>query len=276
MRKPPKSVSRRAMRELDRAAIEDCGVPGRLLMENAGRAVTEEVLHFLRAEKVGRALRATHASDQVAAEDHMPAEPKTVDELEIWKAELRRVDGPVGILCGPGNNGGDGFVVARTLYNHDVDVRVCFVGNPQTAVRAGDAGDNFALLERVGQTVVFIAGETDILRMKQDFGSCRILVDALFGTGLTRPLDGLHHAAVTAFNELAKPCVAVDIPSGLDCDTGEILGAAVRADVTVTFGAAKHGLVRGQGPALCGRINVAEIGIPRALILAALADESSA
>jgi len=269
-----KSISREAMRELDRATIEDIGIPARMLMECAGRAVVDEVLHFLRAEKVGRAVRGTLAISEEGVDD-TPTPPQSAAEIDEWKAELRRVRGPVGVICGPGNNGGDGFVVARTLVNHGVDVSVIFVGRELPRRDSGDAGANALLLKRLGINIHHVSDSASVSAAMDLLRPCLVVVDALFGTGLTRSLEGSYLETVRELNLLDKPVIAVDIPSGLDANEGTVHGAAVLADVTVTFAIAKHGLLQGHGPDQCGRLSVVEMGIPRALIDAELEKDST-
>lgn len=259
------SISRAAMRDLDRRAQEEFGVPGAVLMENAGREVATAVLQRLRAYKVSQAVRqglAARANDEDV--------PRTLDELEAWKASLKRVDGPVGIVCGPGNNGGDGYVAARTLVNHGVQVVTVAVGGSPEDL-AGDALGAWRALSLLGEGAMCVRDAAGIAGAASNLRSCHVIVDALFGTGLSRPLDGVYKSMVETLNGMDLPTIAVDIPSGLDCDTGEILGSAVLADLTITFGALKHGMLRQHGPDYCGTVQVSEIGLPACLIAEALA-----
>jgi NAD(P)H-hydrate epimerase len=206
-------VGAATMRALDRHTIETLGVPGELLMESAGRAVAEVVLAERRAGAAA---------------------------------------GDVRIACGAGNNGGDGFVVARHLHLLGVPVRVWLVGERRKL--RGDAAANAARLERAG-----VAIETGPLRTH----GAGVLVDALFGTGLDRPVTGAAAAAIRRLRagRGAARVIAIDLPSGLDADTGQPLGVAVEADVTVTIGLPKLGLALEPGRSLAGRILVARIGI---------------
>jgi NAD(P)H-hydrate epimerase len=204
----------RTMRALDRHTIETLGVSGELLMEAAGRAVAERVL----VERRARGQR----GDRVL------------------------------VVCGAGNNGGDGFVVARLLHAEGVPLRVVLVGERRRL--HGDAAANAARLEKAG-----VAIETGAPRTT----GCGVAVDALFGTGLDRAVTG---AAAVAIRRLraARPAllvVSIDLPSGLDADTGQPLGVAVQADATVTIGVPKRGLALEPGRSLAGRIEVARIGI---------------
>jgi hydroxyethylthiazole kinase-like uncharacterized protein yjeF len=209
------------VREIDRAAIEDYGLPGLLLMENAG---------------IGAAVT---AAEMLAA---------------------ARGEGPVVVLAGGGNNGGDGFVVARGLVERGGAVRVLLLGDPLRV--KGDARTNLEILSQreglVEQAPESMSGLTEALR------GARLVVDAIFGTGLDRPVEGAPAAAIGAMNAAEAPVLALDLPSGIHGDTGAVLGAAVRAEATVTFARPKRGLFRGEGPRHTGRVVLADIGDPRA------------
>lgn len=167
--------------------------------------------------------------------------------LEEWPA-LGEAPQRAMVLCGPGNNGGDGFVIARLLAGRGWDVAVFCLGDPDSL--PPDAHENFRRWSEIGDTAP--------LEAAADADPGGLLVDALFGTGLTRPLEGLPRD-LTA--KTAPRVVAVDIPSGLCADSGRVLGAAMRADLTVTFHAAKPGHYLADGPAQCGRLSVAGIGL---------------
>jgi hydroxyethylthiazole kinase-like uncharacterized protein yjeF len=217
-------LSRDEVRELDRRAIEEYGIPSIVLMENAGRACAEEALRMLGGS----------------------------------------ASGPVLVLCGPGNNGGDGLVVARTLFNRGLAVRSIFVG-AKDKLEAGSHAfrTNLRLLRGLGPLVESVETAERAAAIAPTLSRAPLVIDALFGTGLERALAEPWTSAIGAVNASGRPVLAVDLPSGLDADSGEVLGAAVRATVTVTFVAKKPGFLRGQGPELCGRVVVAEIGIPR-------------
>jgi NAD(P)H-hydrate epimerase len=216
-------LSRAAVRELDRRAIEEYGIPSLLLMENAGRACADEASRVLGGSQ-----------------------------------------GPVLVLCGPGNNGGDGLVIARTLSNRGVEASAVFAGTrAKLASGSADVATNLRLWEGLGRTLERVTTPGDFEGLASRLARAALLVDALFGTGLVRELEDPWRGLVRLVNAARRPVLAVDVPSGLDADTGAVLGEAVRAAVTVTFVAAKPGFYRGMGPELCGRIVVAEIGIPR-------------
>jgi len=216
-------VTAAEMRALDRATIEQIGIPALTLMETAGRGVAASVVGVI-------------------------AEAGT---------------GHVAVVCGPGNNGGDGFVVARVLRAHGHDA-VCYLAVKRDAVK-GDAKAHLDILERSGGIVRSIATPGELDAIGDVIAQAAVAVDALFGVGLTRPIEG-HLAEVVGQINRARRVVAVDIPSGLDTDTGASLGEVVRADVTATMAAHKIALAAAPGFAACGRIDVIEIGIPTAVI----------
>src|SRR5581483_853562 len=212
------------MREADRKTIEEVGIPSLVLMENAGRQV-------------------------VAA-------------MEAMHGEL--LQDRVAILCGRGNNGGDGFVVARTLLQRGVDVAVFLIG-AVSEVR-GDARINLEILGRLGVTVVEIAdSEAWELHLSEVTG-CPLIVDAIFGTGLNAPLSGLIESVVADINAAGLTVVSIDLPSGLSADSPEPIGEQIEADTTVTLGAPKLPLVLPPGERRAGDIVIADIGIPADVI----------
>ena len=208
--------------------MEEFGIPGIILMENAG-AEAARIIH-------GLAL----------------AEPGLYGS------------GSVRILCGPGNNGGDGFVVARHLSNKGLDVSIWVLGG--SYAEGSDAGINLEIVKRMRLPLVTRGGKAPINREElKEVARSGILVDALFGTGLSRPLRSPFLECVEAINSSGRPVIALDIPSGLDGDSGQVLGNAVQATDTITFAATKTGFLQEQGPHRCGRVHVVDIGIPRKL-----------
>jgi hydroxyethylthiazole kinase-like uncharacterized protein yjeF len=215
-------MSRDEVRAVDRWAIEEIGVPGVVLMENAGRSCAE-----------------------------------------LIREKLNGTDQPrVCLFCGAGNNGGDGYVIARHLRNAQFEVRVVVCGVREKIT--GDARINLAIIERLGQTIEWIdpsdPGTVD--RVRDAATGAHLAVDALFGTGLQGELRPEYARIVDAINELGVPILAVDIPSGLDCDTGKPLGSAVRATWTVTFVAVKKGYATNpRARDYTGPVRVASIGV---------------
>ena len=210
-------VGAERMRELDRFTIDELGIAGEILMESAGRAVLDVVL-----DRHGR-------------------------ELDTRAAEVL-------VLCGPGNNGGDGLVVARHLAQLGLPVRVGLLGDPQRL--GGDAAANLARARAIG---LRIEGEDVVLPERG------VVVDAIFGTGLARDVEGAAarwiDRVVRAREARGLDVIAVDLPSGIDADTGQVLGCAIAADCTVTLASPKIGLALEPGRSLAGRIFVAKIGI---------------
>jgi ADP-dependent NAD(P)H-hydrate dehydratase / NAD(P)H-hydrate epimerase len=212
------------MREADRRTIEEIGIPSRVLMENAGREVVAAI--------AGR-----------------------YEDLETRR---------VAVLCGRGSNGGDGYVVARTLSQRGLDVRVYAIGG--AAEIRGDAGSNLEILRRMGLTVADVADEQSWRRHFPGIAACGLIVDAILGTGLNAPLAGLLETVVVDLNRSKVPVVAVDLPSGVSGDKSDLIGACVRADMTVTLAAPKLPLVLPPAEAEAGHVVVADIGISRAVI----------
>ena len=208
------------MREIDRVAIEEIGIPGLELMEAAGGKTALGIL------------------------------------------DLHIGDGETAILCGAGNNGGDGFVVARHLYEADRTVLVCLLADPERL--SGDAKTNY---ERLPEDVPVLLVTMDTLhelreRLKQ--ASC--IVDGLLGTGLERNVTGLFAEVITAANDSNATRIAIDIPSGLSSDTGRVMGVAFRADHTYTYGLMKIGQAIYPASSYCGRLELVDIGIPGGVV----------
>jgi NAD(P)H-hydrate epimerase len=211
-----RTLTREQVRDVDRIAIDDYGMLGLVLMENAGRN----------------------------------------------SAELLRslgIQGRVTICCGKGNNGGDGFVIARHLENTDVDVRVLLCVPP--ASLTGDAKANLNTLEKA-QTPI-IAPPFD---WRTELAGSDWIIDALLGTGTQGTIREPFVSAITAINSEEGKVFAVDLPSGLDCDTGQPLGICVRADHTATFVSRKMGFDIPETTEWTGAVHVIDIGVPRSLL----------
>jgi len=210
----------------DRAAIDDYGIPGLLLMENAGTQVVEAMEEFFEAD----------------------------------------APGSVAVCCGKGNNGGDGFVVARHLYNLGLDVHAYLFASAKQL--QGSAAAQHAMAQALGVPITDIpdADAWDAHYAALEGYDC--IVDALFGTGITGGLRGHHGEVVDAINAAGAAVVAVDLPSGLSADSGNVEGPVVDADLTVTFAAAKLCHVLPPAEDYCGEIYVVDIGIPEASIAA--------
>lgn len=209
------------MQEIDYRTIHEIGIPGRVLMESAGRGCVSAIFRLTAERALKRAV----------------------------------------VVAGRGNNGGDGFVVARYLAEGGVQVSVCVVGG--TDGIAGEALENLALLDPLGVAAVGVTGAEGLEALKRALSHSALVVDALFGTGLQREVAGLYAEAVAAVNASGKPVFAVDIPSGVCADTGRVLGCAVKAHATATFGLPKPGHYLYPGRELTGELSVVDIGIPR-------------
>jgi NAD(P)H-hydrate epimerase len=221
---PMRILTAAQMREADRFTIEDIGIPSLVLMENAGRQVVA-------------AMEAT------------------------FEAQL---NGRVAVLCGRGNNGGDGFVVARTLLQRGIDTAVFIIGS-LAAVR-GDARTNLEILGRLGVTVVEINDEQSWELHFSEIGKCTLIVDAIFGTGLTSPAAGMMETVIADVNAADIPVVSIDLPSGLSADSAQLVGDCIDAAMTVTLGAPKLPLVLPPGETYAGDVVIADIGIPYEVI----------
>ena len=215
-------LSRQEVREFDRRAIEELGIPGVVLMENAGRGAAEVLVSL-------------------------------------------GCRGPVVICCGKGNNGGDGFIIARHLDNRNIPVRVLLFARPKDLT--GDAAVNYQIIARSGLPIEIYAGESwDEKTLHAELTKAEWVVDALFGTGLTGPVKKPLDRVIAAINASQTHVLAVDIPSGLDCDTGQPLDPTVRAEHTVTFVAEKKGFAQSSAKEWIGQVHVVDIGAPRRLL----------
>jgi hydroxyethylthiazole kinase-like uncharacterized protein yjeF len=175
----------------------------------------------------------------------------------VLRAHWPRPGGPAVICCGKGNNGGDGFVVARHLRRVRLGAEVWLVGRGDDV--RGDAAEMLRQWKGL-VTTVETTGQLGALRSR--LARAGLVVDALLGTGLNAPVEGLLAAVIDAINQAACPVLAIDIPSGLSSDTGRPMGSAVRATVTATFAFPKLGEVVYPGAELCGQLEVVDIGIP--------------
>ncbi len=211
-----------SMREADRKAIEDYGIPGIVLMETAGTRVTDFIL------------------------DHFGHDTRVV------------------VLCGPGNNGGDGLVIARQLYR--AGIKVSPWGTQKRGTYRGDAAVNENICIRMGLPPRELTGSHDLLLLEEQLNSADLVVDALLGTGANRETSGFTAEVINMVNHSSVPVISVDVPSGVNADTGEILGSAVKADWTLTFAYPKLGLFLYPGAGQAGRIFICDINIPHEIV----------
>jgi NAD(P)H-hydrate epimerase len=189
---------------------------------------------------------------------HIPSivlmENAAVHLATVARRMLGRSRASVAIFCGPGNNGGDGLALARHLHNSGHQVRIVLAADP--ARTGGDAGVNLAIARAMGiETVV----------RPRRCPAAALVVDALLGTGLDRPVAEPMAGLIRMINRSRPRVLSVDLPSGMNAETGEPMGLAVRADVTVTMAGWKQGFLSRGARAYLGRVIVADIGVPRAL-----------
>ena len=252
-----RSVTAAEMTEIDRRTIEEFGVPAHQLMENAGKAVARQ-----------------------AAQMAGPAKPVPFPQVALpeccFAAKVPGFMGPKGkpgtfgngtqilILAGKGNNGGDGLVAARYLHlkNYSVQVLLFVEGDKLKQ----DPARNFVQNAKLGIHTQVVGEHFKWESLPDILKKSDLVIDALFGVGLARPLEEPYLKLIKAVNRFGKKILSVDIPSGLHADSGEILGACIKADVTVTLGLAKKGFYEGGGPKVVGEIVVADIGFPKELI----------
>lgn len=244
------------MKELDRVAIEERGIPSLELMENAAAAVAEQVQRQLgdrrHFSKGARSLIFSMKDGRTPT----PEEEKEIKQLRAIVEDQSGIR--VAAFCGPGNNGGDGIAAARLLMACGHEVRAFLVGDRDKMTP--DARTMEQKLKEAG-------GKLETYRPDDQaqniwLTTCSCMIDALFGVGLARTVKGDFLQAIRRMNHVHCPVVACDVPSGVNADTGEIMGEAVKASATVTFSCAKPGLYLGEGGPCAGEIKVADIGIP--------------
>lgn len=245
------------MKELDRTAIEDLGIPSLELMENAARAVVERV-HILTQDSRKDVLASCSSLVYSVRKGHTLT-PEEEAEVAAMREIVEKNHGVrVGIFCGPGNNGGDGVAAARLLLETGYEVRCFLVGD-----RAKMTPDCRAMEERLlavgGKLEPYVPEDQ---KTSVWLTTCECFVDALFGVGLCREVKGDFLHAIARMNQCRAKIVSCDVPSGVNADTGEIMGAAVNAHTTVTFTFPKPGLYLGEGGPCAGKVEVANIGIP--------------
>ena len=182
-------------------------------------------------------------------------------ELLLHKIEESETAGPIVICCGKGNNAGDGFVIARHLAINGQDVFLLLFSPPGEL--AGDAAVNFHIVEQMGLPLRVVLTAEDRAFAGERLAAADWIVDALLGTGTSGEVREPSRSAIRAINAAGKRVLAVDLPSGLDCDTGEPLGECVRATVTATFVAAKTGFDAPAAQPFLGTVEVVSIGAPR-------------
>ena len=234
----PQLFTRAQSRIVDELAINRYGIPGMVLMENAGRGVAEILT------REGAGLLSTQAGD-----DNGPARQAA-------------------ILCGKGNNAGDGFVIARHLEILGFSSKVLLLASPDEL--KGDARQNFEILTHTDVPLIDLFSADDLINaLESEAYDADCLIDAMLGTGAQGEPREPIRTAIEWMNRQSAIRVAIDVPSGLDCDTGRAAGCCVRADHTCTFVAAKVGFVEPSASEYVGRLHVVSIGVPPALIIEA-------
>jgi hydroxyethylthiazole kinase-like uncharacterized protein yjeF len=213
-----KAVSVKQIQDLDKVAIEKYGVPSLALMENAGRSVADQAV-------------------KMVAKASKPC---------------------VCVVCGLGNNAGDGFVIARHLINAGVRTKIFLIGKGSQLKT--DAAVNYRILKKLKYPFKEV-GKINSSFLK-DLNRADAVVDAIFGVGLNREVKDPFRSVIEAINEKAGKVISVDAPSGIDGTTGKIYGICIKADVTVTFSFMKKGFLKRQGPKYTGKVIVVDIGIP--------------
>jgi len=217
-------VNASEMKEMDRKAIQEFGIPGVVLMENAGRGAAQAFLGHFSPEPGSRTM----------------------------------------IVCGRGNNGGDGYVVARYLSEAGLKPLVLVLSQEEKI--SGEALINLRIIQQMGLDIRFLPDEQAWQSCRTDLAHSHYIVDAILGTGLNSPVRGYYAGVIEDINKSGKPVMAIDIPSGLNADNGAIMGVAVRASLTVTFGLAKVGQVIFPGCDLVGRLVRINISIPKLVL----------
>ncbi|CAB1063354.1 NAD(P)H-hydrate epimerase (EC / ADP-dependent (S)-NAD(P)H-hydrate dehydratase (EC [Olavius sp. associated proteobacterium Delta 1] len=219
-------VTANEMQAMDRQTIEDFGIPGMVLMENAGRGATRFLL------------------------EQFP-------DIENKK---------VGVIAGRGNNGGDGFVIARYLKQKGIRIRLYLLAKTDRVL--GDALANLKLLKPLGVPVVEIPDEASFSKIKSEMHGLDLWIDAILGTGLKSDVKGYYKTIIDCINSLNKPVFAVDMPSGLNSDTGQPCGTCISAAATATFAYAKTGHMVYPGADYIGNLKIVDIGIPPHIVAA--------
>ena len=218
-------LTRHQVREIDRRSIADFKIPGVVLMENAARAAADVAMEML----IESANQSTH-----------PVTPHVL------------------LLCGGGNNGGDGLAIARHLHNRNVNLTISLTTDP--AKYQNEALVNWQIV----QAMHLPTAPLDLDSLPQS--KPNLIIDAIFGTGLSQTARDPFPKIASIVNAMNCPILAIDIPSGLDCDTGEPLGAAIRATRTITFVAEKAGFAKPAAAEFLGRVTIGDIGCPRELL----------
>jgi len=219
-----KQVTSQQIQRLDNIAINKYKIDSLFLMENAGRAIADEAASILKNKKTKK----------------------------------------VAVICGKGNNGGDGFVAARYLINQGFEVKNFLLGKVKEIT--SDPYVNLDMLLKSNQKIFELTNLKAFNAMKKNIKDCSVVIDAIFGVGLKGEVKEPFKTAINFLNRSKKIVISVDVPSGLDVNTGLPLGACVKAYRTISFSLAKRGFFINQGPNFVGKLKIADIGIPKSLI----------
>ncbi|MGB9597299.1 MAG: NAD(P)H-hydrate dehydratase [Candidatus Poribacteria bacterium] len=219
-----KVVTAKEMRNIDFQTINEIGIPGIVLMENAGSAVVKAI------------------------------------ERDFPLSKFHRV----AIFAGKGNNGGDGLVIARHLAQKGYEVTIYLLAEPEKF--SGDALINLKIAQNIGLKIDYILSDEQLNERKADIKQNDIIIDAIFGTGLSGPVRGFAGSVIDYLNSTEIPIIAVDLPSGLDSDTGKVEGVCIKAKMTVTMALPKRGLLLYPGANFVGKLEIDDIGIPQSVI----------
>ena len=217
---PVKFVTSSKMKSIDRLATQRFGIPSLILMENAGRSVSDEAQRMLKNESA-----------------------------------------PVVIFCGYGNNGGDGFVVARHLTNRGYKVNIVLVGKHKKM--SNDTEINFDILSKMKVKIKKVSNQKQIMSVVRHVKKAQLIIDAMFGIGIKGQLDKFYCYLIKEINNSNIPILSIDIPSGLDADRGVALPIAIKAQKTVTMGLIKKGFLNPTAKKYLGKIVIGYISLPR-------------
>jgi NAD(P)H-hydrate epimerase len=223
----PHSLTRDQVRNVDRRAITEYGLPGIVLMENAGRGTAELLIRL-------------------------------------------GIAGRVVICAGKGNNGGDGYVIARHLELRGIATTVLLFCQPSDLT--GDAATNYRVLDAARQSLTVMGTSPDAAEIDRHLAASDWIIDALLGTGTQGTIHEPYATAIAAINRGGRKVLAVDLPSGFDCNAGQPLGACVRADHTATFVARKVGFDVPGAEQFTGQVHVIDIGVPKRLLAEVLGE----
>jgi NAD(P)H-hydrate epimerase len=230
---PPAAYTAQQIRAADRTAIDKLGIPGLVLMENAGRVISQHV-----------------------------------------RTAAAKTDTPrVTILCGPGNNGGDGFVIARHLQLSNIPTIVVLAAD--RAKSRGDADLNLRIIEHLAIPIVDAATPEGLAEARDAIACATVIVDALLGTGATGPCRDPMATLIVLANAAEGVRIAVDVPTGLDADTGEASPPCFQAAITVTLLAHKIGLLNPNASSVVGQLHVGDIGVAPDVVLPTPANTSA-